>query len=92
MPPGALEGTRLKSTSTPDLPLLLLSTTLNLTTEFLGKVAAPAVLVPMMDGVAERNLMLLTAGSATLMVVFTEFPPVTDAVIKSVEEAQLLSV
>lgn len=92
MPPGALAGTRLKSTHTPAFPLSLLSTTLNFTTEFLGSVAAPAVLVPIIVGVAETNLMLLTEGSATLMVVLTEFPPVTEAVIRSVADEQFLSV
>src|SRR5512145_1726612 len=92
IPPGALAGTILKSTSTPDLPLLLLSTTLNLTTEFFGSVAAPDVCVPMMAGVADTNFILFIAGKATLMVVWAVPHPVTDAVITSVAEEQLLSV
>jgi hypothetical protein len=90
IPPGALAGNIVKSTTTPDLPLLLLSTTLNFTTELVGNDAALAVEVPMMEGVADTNCILLVAGAATVIVALAE-SPVTDAVIKSVPEAQLLS-
>ena len=90
MPPGALAGNRLKLTNTPALPLLLLSTTLNFTRELFGNVAAPAVLVPIMGGVADTNWILLISGGTTVMVTDLE-SPVTDAVITSEPIAQLLS-
>jgi hypothetical protein len=90
IPPGALAGTRLKSTSTPALPLLFLSTTWNFTIELFDNVAAPTVLVPMIGGVADTNCILLTAGRATVIVALA-VAPVTEAVITSVPEAQLLS-
>ena len=85
-----LWGTVVKSTRTPDLPLLLLSTTLNFTTELVGNDAALAVEVPIMEGVAETNCILLVAGGATVIVALAELP-VTDAVIMSDPKAQLLS-
>jgi hypothetical protein len=85
-----LAGTVVKSTRTPDLPLLLLSTTLNFTRELVGNDAALAVEVPMMEGVAETNCTLLVAGRATVIVALAE-SPVTDAVIVSDPKAQLLS-
>jgi hypothetical protein len=85
-----LGGTVVKSTRTPDLPLLLLSTTLNFTTELVGNNAALAVEVPMISGVADTNCILLVAGRATVIVALAELP-VTDAVIKSDPKAQLLS-
>ena len=85
-----LAGTVVKSTSTPGLPLLLLSTTLNFTRELVGNDAALAVEVPMMEGVADTNCILLVAGVATVIVALAE-KPVIDAVIKSVPEAQSLS-
>lgn len=90
IPPGTLIGNRLKSTSTPALPLLLLSTTLNFTRELFGNVAEPVVEVPMIAGVADTNCILLVAGMATVIVELTD-APVTEAVITSVPEAQLLS-
>ena len=90
MPPGALAGKRLKLTSTPALPLLLLSTTLNFIRELFGNVGALAVFVPIMDGVADINWILLISGGTTVMVTDLEFP-VTDAVITSEPIAQLLS-
>ena len=68
IPPGALSGRILKSTSTPALPLLLLSTTLNSTTELFGSVAAPAVWVPIIAGVADTNWILLVAGGTTVII------------------------
>jgi hypothetical protein len=44
----------------------------------------------MMEGVADTNCILLVAGVATVIIALAE-APVTDAVIKSVPEAQLLS-
>ena len=90
-PPRRPAGSRLKSTSTPGTPLLLLSTTLNSTRELLGNVAAPAVEVPMMEGVADTNCILLAIGVATLIVLLALAPPVTVAVITSVPALQLLS-
>lgn len=89
-PPRGPVGSRLKSTSTPALPLLFISTTLNFTRELCGNVAAPVPLVPMIAGVADTNCILLVAGRATVIVALT-VAPVTDAVITSVPEAQLLS-
>jgi hypothetical protein len=45
----------------------------------------------MIAGVADTNCILLAAGTATVRVLLTE-APVTEAVITSVPEAQLLSV
>jgi hypothetical protein len=89
IPPGALEGIRLKSTTTPSLPLLFSSTTLNFTREFLGSVAAPAVEVPMIDGVAEMNCILLVAGVETVINALAVAPLVMDATIVSVPEHPL---
>ena len=88
-PPGAPDCSRLKSTSTPALPLPVLSTTLNFTTELCGS-DEPAPWMPITAGDADTNCMLLAAGVATVMVVLTE-APVTDAVMASLPEAQLLS-
>ena len=85
-----LAGTVVKSTSTPDLPLLLLSTTLNFTRELVGNDEALAVEVPMMEGVDDTNWILLVAGGTTVIVTFLA-SPVTDAVITSDPKAQLLS-
>ena len=87
-----LAGTVVKSTSTPDLPLLLLSTTLNVTRELVGNDEELAVEVPMISGSADTNCILLVAGAATVIVALALAPPVTDAVIKSVPELQFLSV
>ena len=89
-PPGLLAGTTVKSTMTPGLPLLLLSTTLNFTTELVGNNAELAVEVPIISGSADMNCILLIAGRVTVIVALTD-APVTDAVIKSVPAAQLLS-
>ena len=86
-PPGTVAGDILKRTITPAIPLLLLSTTRNFTTELFDNDAAPTVLVPMISGVADTNCILLAAGPATVSVALLE-DPVTDAVIKSVVEAQ----
>jgi len=45
----------------------------------------------MVVGVADINLILLVAGMATVISVLAGIAPVTDAVIVSVPEAQLLS-
>jgi hypothetical protein len=70
----------------------LLSTTLNFTRELVGNDEELAVEVPMISGVADTNCILLVAGMATVIVALALAPPVTDAVIKSVPELQLLSV
>jgi hypothetical protein len=56
-----LGGTVVKSTRTPDLPLLLLSSTLNFTTELVGNNAALAVEVPN-DGRRCQNKLYITGG------------------------------
>jgi len=48
-------GTVVKSTTTPGLPILLLSTTLNFTIELGGNNAVLAFEVAMMEGVADTN-------------------------------------
>ena len=87
---GELGGTVVKSTSIPCLPILLLSTTLNFTIELVGNNAVLAVEVPMMEGVADTNCILLGAVGATV-ISMKAVAPVTDAVILSVPELQLLS-
>jgi hypothetical protein len=74
-----------KSTRTPDNPLLELSTTRNRTSELVGSDAALAVDVPMMEGVADVNWILLVAGGDTVMVALA-VSPVTEAVMTSVPE------
>ncbi len=86
-PPGILTGSRLKSTSTPATPLLMLSTTWNFTRELCGNVDPK---IPMLAGTADINWILFAAGMATVIVALA-VAPVTDAVIKSVEVAQPLS-
>src|SRR5271169_4651018 len=71
IPPGALAGIRLKSTTTPPLPLPFSSTTLNFTREFFGNVGALAVEVPMIEGVADTNCILFVAGVATVISALT---------------------
>ena len=83
IPPVALAGTRVKSTSTFPTPLLLLSITWNFTTELFDNVVAPVVLVPMIDGVADINCILLALSGRIVMFALT-VAPVTDAVIVSV--------
>ena len=90
IPPGALEGIKVKSTSTPAFPLLLVSTTWNSTTELCTKVEALADEVPRTAGVADINCILLVAGMATVIVALA-VSPVTDAVITSVALPQPLS-
>lgn len=87
IPPGALTGSRLKSTSTAGTPLLLLSTTWNFTRELCGN-GDP--LIPMIVGIADINCILLAAGMATFIVALA-VAPVTDAIITSVPEPQPLS-
>jgi len=65
-----LAGTVVKSTSTPGLPLLLLSTTLNFTRELVGNDEELAVEVPMISGVADTNWILLVAGARQLLLRF----------------------
>jgi len=87
---GELGGTVVKSTTTPGLPILLLSTTLNFTIELVGNNAVLAVEVPMMEGVADTNCILLRAVGLTV-ISMKAVAPVIDAVILSVPELQLLS-
>lgn len=82
IPNDASLGTRLKSTSTPLLPLLFASRTLNVTREL-----SPPVL--MISGVAETNCMLLVTGVATVIILLAVDPPATDAVIVSAPEQPL---
>jgi hypothetical protein len=86
VPPGVKEN----PTTTPDMPLLELSTTLNLTRELVGRDDELAVEVPMMEGVADVNCILLAAGGATVIVALL-VSPVTDAVIASELVPQPLS-
>lgn len=62
-----LGGTVVKSTTIPCLPILLLSTTLNFTIELVGNNAVLAVEVPMIEGVADTNCILLRAVGVTVM-------------------------
>jgi hypothetical protein len=67
---------------------LELSTTLNFTSELVGNDAALADEVPITDGVADVNWMLLVVGADTVMVAL-DVAPVTDAVMTSVPEQPL---
>ena len=89
IPPGALAGIRLKSTRTPALPLPFSSTTLNFTREFLGNVGALAVEVPMIEGVADTNCILLVAGVLTVINILAVAPLVKVAIIVSDPEHPL---
>lgn len=84
-PPGLLLGITLKVTVCPFTPVLLLSTTLNLTTELVCSDEELAVEVPMVEGVADTNWILVTVGAATVIfALLVLIAPVTEAVMVSV--------
>jgi hypothetical protein len=66
--PETFGGSRLKATFTPDLPVFVLSTTLNVTTELCGNAAEPVPLTPIIAGLADTNCILLTCVGWTVMV------------------------
>lgn len=84
-PPGLVSGMTLKFTVCPFTPVLVLSTTLNLTMELVCSDEELAVEVPIVEGVADTNWILVAIGAATVIfALLVLVAPVTDAVIVSI--------